>query len=82
MKNKKYDVFLITGGTGGHIFPAINFSEYLSSKGISNLLITDIRGENYFNKKNNNFKIIFSSHLNKKNFNFLKGILMLMIGFI
>ena len=82
MKNKKYDVFLITGGTGGHIFPAINFSEYLSSKGISNLLITDIRGKNYFNKKNNNFKIIFSSHLNKKNFNFLKGILILMIGLI
>ena len=50
MKKKKYNTFLVAGGTGGHIFPALSFSDFLKSKGVSNIIITDDRGSKYFNK--------------------------------
>ena len=82
MKKNNYKIFLITGGTGGHIFPAISFSNYLKSKDISHLIITDSRGLNYFNQKEYNYKKISSSHLNKKNLDFIIGIFSILLGFI
>ncbi len=81
MNYKNYKIFLIAGGTAGHIYPALNLSKLLSSKGISNLIVTDHRGINFINKNKFNTKVIYSSHLNKKNISFLKGIIFLIIGF-
>ena len=46
--NKK--IIFSAGGTGGHIFPAINLMKYFSGKGYKVLLVTDARGDNLLNK--------------------------------
>ena len=43
------------GGTGGHIFPAINLMKHFSEKGYKVLLVTDDRGQNFI-KNNMEFK--------------------------
>ncbi len=48
--NKK--IIFTTGGTGGHIFPAINLMNHFSEKGYNVLLVTDERGNNFLKKKN------------------------------
>jgi len=35
------------GGTGGHIFPAINLMKHYFDKEYNVLLVTDIRGKNF-----------------------------------
>ena len=42
--NKK--IIFSTGGTGGHIFPAVNLMKHFFDEGYNVLLVTDIRGEN------------------------------------
>jgi len=81
MKSKKYEIFLITGGTAGHIIPAINFSNYLKRNNISNLIMTDNRGLKYFDNKEYDYRIISSSHLKKSNLQFVKAIFLLILGF-
>ena len=43
--NKK--IIFSSGGTGGHIFPAINLMKHFSYKGHKVLLVTDDRGNNF-----------------------------------
>ena len=43
--NKK--IVFSSGGTGGHIFPAINLMKYFSNKGYKVLLVTDVRGNSF-----------------------------------
>ena len=43
-------VFLVAGGTGGHVFPAMALAEELISRGVSVECITDKRGERFFLK--------------------------------
>ena len=40
-------IIFSSGGTGGHIFPAINLMKYFSNKGVEVILVTDNRGENF-----------------------------------
>lgn len=40
-------IILSTGGTGGHIFPALKLSEELRSRGHKVILLTDQRGQKY-----------------------------------
>ena len=40
-------IIFSTGGTGGHIFPAINLMKHFFDKGYKVLLVTDIRGNNF-----------------------------------
>ena len=47
------------GGTGGHIFPAINLMKHFFDKKYKVLLITDIRGKNFIKNYNNCFVITF-----------------------
>lgn len=45
-------IFLVAGGTGGHIFPAEALSEELSKRGYNPILITDERFTKYIGKNN------------------------------
>ena len=49
--NKK--IIFSAGGTGGHIFPAINLMSHFSNKGYKTALVTDKRGNNFISKKSN-----------------------------
>ncbi|MBI29270.1 MAG: UDP-N-acetylglucosamine--N-acetylmuramyl-(pentapeptide) pyrophosphoryl-undecaprenol N-acetylglucosamine transferase [Alphaproteobacteria bacterium MarineAlpha5_Bin11] len=80
--NKKYDIFIVTGGTGGHIFPALSFSDSLNTNNIKNLIITDQRGIKYFNANKYETKKILSSHLDKNFFKKIIAFLYLITGFI
>ena len=42
-------IIFTSGGTGGHIFPAINLMKYFSNKGYKVLLITDFKVNNFLN---------------------------------
>ena len=46
----KKKIIFTTGGTGGHIFPAINLMRHFYEKGYSVVLVTDKRGNNFLNK--------------------------------
>ena len=50
--NKKFLIF--TGGTGGHVIPALNFFNYLKNKNNNVYLLTDYRGSKYINEINEN----------------------------
>ena len=59
--NKK--IIFSTGGTGGHIFPAINLMNHFSGRGYDVLLVTDDRGDRFVKKKNET-KIIYITNRN------------------
>jgi len=69
--NKK--IIFSSGGTGGHIFPAINLMKYFSNKGYDVLLVTDIRG-NAFLKKNVQFRSFIISTDTPSNKSFFRKI--------
>ena len=43
-------IIFATGGTGGHIFPAINLMKHFYEKGHKVLLVTDKRGDEFLKK--------------------------------
>ena len=76
--NKK--IIFSAGGTGGHIFPAINLMKHFSEKGYQVVLVTDKRGNNFVSKY-----IEFKSYVLKAgtltNKNFFYKILSLFVVF-
>ena len=81
-KSHSYSVALATGGTGGHIFPAIALANALDSKGIKTFFITDNRGKalipsNYFKKV-----IIAETLSNKSLLIKIINVLKLKVGFL
>ena len=80
MKSK---ILIITGGTGGHVIPAVNFFNYLNNKSKKVFLLTDSRGHKYI-KSIDNSKIlkIQSSHLSGNMYFKMIGIIKLVIGFL
>ena len=60
-------IVLSTGGTGGHIFPAIAISEYLTSKNIYNKITTDKRGYRFIKNYDLSCEIINSKSFINKN---------------
>ena len=53
----KKNILIATGGTGGHIFPAISLANNLLKKNFNVKLTTDTRGWNFL-KDHKNFKLI------------------------
>lgn len=51
-------IFIVTGGTGGHVFPSIALSEELHQRGIPVVFLCDKRGRKYFSKNTQPIKII------------------------
>ena len=43
------NILIITGGTGGHVFPAVNFFKYLEENNKKVFILTDHRGNKYIN---------------------------------
>ena len=76
--NKK--IIFTTGGTGGHIFPALNLMKFFSKDGNKILLVTDQRGQGFLDKhlKYESIIIKASSPTNK---NFLKKLFSFIIIF-
>ena len=65
---KKNRILIATGGTGGHVFPAISLANYLIEKKYKVEITTDNRGFNFLKDyKNLNIIKIPSSPLIKKN---------------
>ena len=73
---------LITGGTGGHVIPAVNFCNYLTNKDEDCKIVTDIRGSKYIFVSKKNIFIIKSSSLTGNIFVKITGVLHILSGFI
>ena len=61
-------IIFSSGGTGGHILPAVNLMKYFSKKGFEVILVTDYKGSKFV-KNNSDFKsyiISADTPLNKK----------------
>ena len=77
--NKK--IIICTGGSGGHVIPAINFGNYLFDKGFDCFLFVDQRGKRYSEQFKGKIYIIHSSHLSGNIFFKFKYLIKLLIGF-
>jgi len=73
-------IIFSSGGTGGHIFPAINLMRHFSKKGYDVLLVTDIRG-NTFLKNQAQFRSCIISTDTPSNKSFFRKIFSLIVIF-
>ena len=72
-------VFLVAGGSGGHLFPALSVSEQL--KNYDTLILTDKRTEKYLKKLGMKYKRIFTARL-KINFFLIFNLLKLFLSIL
>ena len=77
------NILIITGGTGGHVIPAVNFYNYVKNKNNKVYLLTDYRGSKYINEiiENNIFKI-YSSHFSGNLYFKIKATIKLLAGLV
>ena len=80
MKNNS--IVLFSGGTGGHVIPAVNFGNYLIDQGYNCSLFLDKRGTHYSKKFKGRIIKISSSHLSGNIFFIIKSFFLLLYGFI
>ena len=77
-------IFICTGGTGGHIFPAVALVEYLKKKNFDIDLITDFRAKKFIN--NNNLKnltfINVKTPTGKKGLKLIYSLFLILISFL
>ena len=79
---KKDNYLLIAGGTGGHVIPAVNFGNFVISKGHNCYLFVDKRGTKYAGSFNGEAIVISSSHFSYSFFGKIKSIILLFFGFL
>ena len=76
----KKKIIFSTGGTGGHIFPAIHLMSHFFEKNYDTILVTDVRGDSFI-KKNLKFKSYILPADTPTNKKFLKRILSFLLIF-
>jgi len=77
---KKHNIVLVSGGTGGHVIPAVNFGNSIVENGHNCYLLIDNRGKKYVSNFRGEIIVICSSHLNKNFFGKLKSLFFLLFG--
>ena len=65
-------IIFTAGGTGGHIFPAINLMKHFFNKGYDVLIVTDNRGNNFM-KNYFEFKSYIINASTPTNKNYIKN---------
>ena len=79
----KNNIIIITGGTGGHVIPALNFFKYIDEQSKNVYLLTDGRGKKYIKGLDKNKLLqISSSHLAGNIYFKFFAIIKLLIGLI
>ena len=77
------NILIITGGTGGHMIPAVNFFNYLKNNENEVYLLTDYRGSKYIREINeNNIFTIYSSHFSGNLYFKIKATIKLLTGLV
>ena len=51
--NKKINILIAIGGTGGHVFPGLNLAKHLSDNNYEIQIVTDRRGSKYLDSQEN-----------------------------
>ena len=78
--NRKKNLMVVAGGTGGHIYPSLSLINKMSNYNF--IIITDQRGgkyyENFFEKKSLNFKIFTHKVSSPSNKNIIQKIISLL----
>ena len=69
MINNDKKIIIASGGTGGHIFPAVGLANYLNKLGFNSTLTTDKRGLKFIDRQHQKItKVIKGSSFNNKKF--------------
>tara|TARA_Y100000991_G_scaffold129544_1_gene97625 strand:+ start:1162 stop:2256 length:1095 start_codon:yes stop_codon:yes gene_type:complete len=79
---RKSNIILSTGGSGGHVFPAIAISDEMKKLKIEHSILTDKRCEKFFSKRNIPYKVIHSSSIQFNPLSFFISILKISAGLI
>ncbi len=76
-------IFIVSGGTGGHIIPARSFAKFCSKNNFKTYFFGDLKINNYI-KENDNFKsyIVSASQFNKDPYGLIKFSLTTLFGII
>lgn len=81
IKNNK-KILLATGGTGGHIFPALSLKKSLDEKGFKTLVTADAKFAKYHSFDQNHILIPSANFANKSPLKILASFLTLSLGFL
>ncbi len=83
MSKSKKSIIIATGGTGGHIFPAVALTKELNLKGYETIILADKRFIKYSSNLNDiNFKIICTDRLSGSFFRKLLGFFFISYGIL
>ena len=80
MNKKNY--LILSGGTGGHVIPAVRFGNFVIDKGYNCYLFVDARGYKYTSLFKGKVVIINSSHFSVNFFGKIRSIFLMLFGFL